>query len=222
MLAACSQGVFSELPAATWDNMAFEFKLARYFRPVTLDLVRTQWSPHHVVLTIAFCHLLKLSWAWVNFVNSIEMCPNLTYVGNEEFLTQFFWRLSYNETVLVSWATEGMVVQNYCFSRPVKNKQGNRSMIGIGKSDWPSADYTKEPWGQSKCFANGYDGRGVNMRRWICWDGVNIGQWIWWKGGKGQSKCSARVDTQLWSSAAHDSPSIVTLVNSLKAWFRWK
>ena len=90
-------------------------------------------------------------------------------------------------------------MQKYCLSRPIKNKQGNRSIIGIGKSDWPGADYTKEPWGQSKCFANGYDGRGVNMRRWICWDGVNIGQWIWWKRGKGQSKCSARVDTVIVS-----------------------
>ena len=25
-------------------------------------------------------------------MNTIEMCPNLTYVRNEEFLTQFFWR----------------------------------------------------------------------------------------------------------------------------------
>ena len=51
-------------------------------------------------------------------------------------------------------------MQKYCLSRPIKNKQGNRSIIGIGKSDWPGADYTKEPWGQSKRFANGYDGRG--------------------------------------------------------------
>ena len=86
-------------------------EMCRYSRPITLDLVWTQWSPHCVVLTFAFCHLLELSWAWVNFVNTIEMCPNLTYVGNEEFLTQFFWRLSYNETVLVSWANEGMVMQ---------------------------------------------------------------------------------------------------------------
>ena len=52
----------------------------RYFRPVTLDLGWTQWSPHCVVLTFAFCHLLEQNCAWVKFVNTIEMSQNLTYV----------------------------------------------------------------------------------------------------------------------------------------------
>ena len=53
----------------------------------------------------------------------------------QKVLAHFFWRLSYNQTVLVSWTTEGMVMQKYCLSRPIKNKQGNRFIIGIGKSD---------------------------------------------------------------------------------------
>ena len=97
---------------------------------------------------------------------TIEMCPNLTYVGIEEFLTQFFWRLSYNETVLVSWATEGMVMQKHC-SRLAKKKQSNWFIINLESIRY-DADYSKGPWGQSKCFANGADGRGVNMRQWIC------------------------------------------------------
>ena len=45
----------------------------------------------------------------------------------------------------------------------VKSKEGNRSVIDMG-SIGADADYTKVPWGQSKCFANGDDGSGVNMR----------------------------------------------------------
>ena len=55
-------------------------EMCRYSRPVTLDLVWTQWSPHCVVLTFAFCHLLEQNCAWVKFVNTIEMSSNLTYV----------------------------------------------------------------------------------------------------------------------------------------------
>ena len=46
---------------------------------------------------------------------------------------------------------------------PWSRVTSDRSVIDMG-SIGADADYTKVPWGQSKCFANGDDGSRVHMR----------------------------------------------------------